>query len=431
MNPNRSLFSGSMSATRHDMKPLGRLDSHHRKGCRPHLVTVSLVLSVVLSGCGGSRCPDIVLICLDSFRADHFTPGLTPNLWEFGNDSVVFHDVVSNAPWTTPSIASVFTGAFPTTHGLNDEGHRLAAKSPPIAQGLVTLAEALEESGYTTAAYVTHGPLAPQLGFDRGFDEYIEVDRVDGSDIKQIVDLGLRLLSSAESPIFLYLHSFEPHLPDVTGSYAGDIARMDSELGRFLEAVQRRNALIAVFSDHGEDPSRASRRHGFDLKQDLLSVPLIVRDGLHAGVVSDPAQLVDLMPTILEFVDVRIPGSVQGRSLLPALRGEGLESTLIVSEAPFQGSSWFSARRGEFKLVFRPVEDSSSDLWWWDEVTGPHIALYNLALDPNEKSNVFESEKKIALSLLAEMAELRSGTSQPTEGESDMLERLRSLGYLD
>ena len=235
---------------------------------------------------------------------------------------------------------------------------------------------------------------------------------------------------SGGSP-FLYLHSFEPHLPDVTGSYAGDIARMDSELGRFLEAVQRRNALIIVFSDHGEDPSRASRRHGFDLKQDLLSVPLIVRDGLHAGVVSDPAQLVDLMPTILEFVDVRIPGSVQGRSLLPALRGERLQSTLIVSEAPFQGSSWFSARRGEFKLVFRPVEDSSSDLWWWDEVTGPQIALYNLALDPNEKSNVFETEKKIALSLLAEMAELRSGTSQPTEGESDMLERLRSLGYLD
>ena len=186
---------------------------------------------------------------------------------------------------------------------------------------------------------------------------------------------------SGGSP-FLYLHSFEPHLPDVTGSYAGDIARMDSELGRFLEAVQRRNALIIVFSDHGEDPSRASRRHGFDLKQDLLSVPLIVRDGLHAGVVSDPAQLVDLMPTILEFVDVRIPGSVQGRSLLPALRGERLQSTLIVSEAPFQGSSWFSARRGEFKLVFRPVEDSSSDLWWWDEVTGPQIALYNLRLTP-------------------------------------------------
>jgi len=246
-----------------------------------------------------------------------------PNLSDLAQESASFRRAYSNAPWTIPSIASIFTGTYPSYHGLNVEGHLVALQGLEIRTDILTIAEMLAQQGFTTAAFVTYGPLNPKLGFSRGFKIYEEIERVDGHDIVQISERVREFLKHAQQPFFLYLHTFEAHLPNTSGSYQGDLRYLDQELARLFALVKEHAETLIVFSDHGEDISRPERRHGFDLTDDLLHVPLLIGGtGIVPALVNQPVQLVDLKPTIADRVglDKLSVGPGQGRSLLPFVR---------------------------------------------------------------------------------------------------------------
>ena len=318
------------------------------------------------------------------------TPEVMPKLSRMAEQSTNFRRAYSNAPWTIPSVASVFTGVYPSYHGLNSEGHLVALEGNRIRTDIPTLAEMLADHGFSIAAFVTHGPLAPQLGFHRGFDRYEEIKRRNGHDIEQISERVRTFLETAQQPFFLYLHTFEAHLPDTGGSYREDLRYLDERLDRVFGLLQGQPTILIVFSDHGKDVSRPKHRHGFDLTDELLHVPLVINGpGVHPLQVDEPVQLIDLKQTIADLagLDRSLPGTGQGRSLVPILQGESLQPVPIIAEAPFQGPGWIRIAWADFTLVFRP-DHQSSDNWWWKEPRKPEREFQRHPLRPRPSSRL-------------------------------------------
>ena len=254
-----------------------------------------ILAGLTLVSCGSREPrPDVVILCLDSLRADHFTPDTMPNLYAVTTHGVQFLNARANAPWTIPSIAGVFTGRLPSDHGLNMEATELTGSA--IRRDVPTLAELFSAAGYSTAAFVTWGPLMPTVGFARGFDEYVEINRKEGSDIDDVVTSAVNFLVQESSPPrFVYIHSFAAHLPDTSGSYAEDVARTDSALVPLITYLLDRDTISVVFSDHGEDLSGDENRHEFALSEALLRVPLVLYSpGFGSKVRSEPVQLLDV-----------------------------------------------------------------------------------------------------------------------------------------
>jgi arylsulfatase A-like enzyme len=162
--------------------------------------------------------PSIVLVLVDTLRRDYlgfhgFEGPISPGLDWLASESTVFENAFTQAPWTKPSIASLFTALHPDTHGLdNHEGLFGARESPRLTTGVlpasaVTLAEALKSSGYRTAAFIANPWLHDRYGFDQGFDTYEIVETLDS-----ILERA-RSFARGEGPFFLYLHFMDVHGP--------------------------------------------------------------------------------------------------------------------------------------------------------------------------------------------------------------------------
>jgi len=317
--------------------------------------------------------PNIVLVSLDTVRADHlslygYPRPTSPRLDRFAADAWVFNESYSVSTWTPPSHASMFTGLLPDHHGLRRVEETLAPEA-------VTAAEVLRDAGYRTAAITDGGFLRPQWGLDQGFDHYQVTPGQpwDPKDAEVVFDDAARWVEAygEKRPFFLFVHTYEAHqpyqnvggfadpfldahyqgpfrdgvrvladvaridaaeLPRVVGLYDGGIRRADHFLGRFLDTLRRRGLLattaVIVTSDHGEE----LREHG-DVEHALgkvfdenVRVPLVVRPpgGLPAGGVRRPATAVsglDLFPTLLDLAGLPAGDPPPpGRSLLAIAR---------------------------------------------------------------------------------------------------------------
>ncbi len=177
------------------------------------------------SGC------NLVLISLDTLRADALAtygadPALGKRLERFAQEAVVFDHARAQAPQTAPSHMSLFTGMYPSVHGVQNVQHkqdpstgRREALIESVPESLPTLAEVLSAAGYATVALTDGGNLNPPHGFARGFDEYTR----ELSGVETQVAEGLDRLSSlrqADDPFFLFWHTYEIHAPYVSpGAY--------------------------------------------------------------------------------------------------------------------------------------------------------------------------------------------------------------------
>ncbi len=162
--------------------------------------------------------PAIVLILVDTLRRDYlgfhgFEGAISENLDWLAKESTVFENAFTQAPWTKPSIASLFTSLYPETHGLdNHEGLFGARGNEALTTGVlpaeaVTLAEALKGAGYRTAAFVANPWMEGRYGFDQGFDSYEVVET-----LPEILARA-RSFVSEPGPFFLYLHFMDVHGP--------------------------------------------------------------------------------------------------------------------------------------------------------------------------------------------------------------------------
>jgi choline-sulfatase len=412
-------------------------------------------VALTMAACGrsagptGARAHNVLLITIDTLRADHvgaygWTRARTPTLDALAREGVVFDRAYAAAPITLPSHASILTGRYPPGHGSRDNGIRVSATVP-------TLATELRARGFSTAAFVAAFPLDHQFGLDRGFDVY--GDRLghepDGRPANerpasQVIDDAIAWLrlhaarlppdrpAPPARPFFLWVHLFEPHAPygrpdtgrPVIDRYDDEIATADLEIGRLVKALgpAANDTLIVAAGDHGEAfGEHGEFAHSIFVYDTTLRVPLIVKiAGGRAGQrVADPVSLVDVAPTVMHAVGGEM-NDADGIDLAPALGGSPLPNRELYAEsfAPVIEFGWAPLRA----LRAGP----------WKYIAAPRPELYNVDEDADERTDRSAGQTAIAQGLDQRVGRY-AGPALPKSlapaADPQAAERLRALGY--
>jgi arylsulfatase A-like enzyme len=418
---------------------------------RIHLPAALALVLAAGSGCGERRAEApvpqrILLVTIDTLRSDHVgcygaERAATRTLDALCAAGVRFEAAVSPAPLTLPAHASLMTALDPPGHGVRHNGvFRLPSAIP-------TLAERLREAGYATGAVVGSQVLDRRYGLDRGFDHYDDqlTERVVGGSgwperrADRVADAALALMDRLGPRFFLWVHFYDPHMtyeppPGFASAfasrpYAGEIAFVDAQLGRFLGGLRSRwgeaGLLVVATSDHGESfGEHGDRTHSYFVYETTQHIPLLLAGpGLPAGrSVAAPVGLVDVAPTVLALAQARPLPETAGRDLTPLLRGEpdGPAQAYFETVAPQLDFGWsplLGLRVGSHKYI-----------------RAPRPELYDLAADPGEQRSLAEQQPERVAELDAALeARLRASPAReasplPMSGETR--EALRSLGYL-
>ncbi|HET9232584.1 MAG TPA: sulfatase [Candidatus Eisenbacteria bacterium] len=184
-------------------------------------------LLVVSANCARfSGRPSFIVVLVDTLRADYlgcygFQGPVSPNIDALARESYVFKNCYASAPWTKPSVASLFTSLNPMAHGVtNHEGAMWSEDEPDLEKGVLrldalTLAERLKAEGYATGAFVANPWMSWQYGFDQGFDVYSSIASIIDPPADRVTLEATRWLESAggREPYFLYLHLLDVHGP--------------------------------------------------------------------------------------------------------------------------------------------------------------------------------------------------------------------------
>ncbi|MEW5807681.1 MAG: sulfatase-like hydrolase/transferase [Acidobacteriota bacterium] len=404
---------------------------------------------------------NVILISLDTVRADFLGYAgswlaETPNIDALAGKGVVFTRAISTNSITTPAHCSMLTGLYPMAHGVHGNGTYALPASEE------TLAEFLKSRGYVTAGFVSAFPVSRRFGLAQGFDLYDdrislpEQEKGDGfrmgifaqrsaGEVADAVISWVRKELPSRKPFFLFIHFFDAHAPYAPPEefirrfgtareqrYAGEIAYIDKQLGRILSSCDRANALddtlIIVTSDHGESlGEHGEETHGLFIYDSTIHVPLIFQGGpcVRRILIEDQVGIVDIFPTVADLLGFSVPPKVQGRSLKGLLLGtaERLDERpyYIESYHPYETFGW-SPLIG-FRKSFEKF------------ILAPYPELYDLAKDPLEEKNLYESQGEHAKETELELSDLlRSIQGVPGRAETRLSVRerelLQSLGYI-
>jgi arylsulfatase A-like enzyme len=449
---------------------------------------------------GPARVPQhVVLVSFDTLRADHlgcygYSRPTSPFLDRLAQRGVLFENAFSSCSHTSPAHASLFTGLYPSQHGVRRNGLGFPDLIPG-KPGFRTLAELLAARGYDTAGFSGVTFLAPIArgfhSFDGAGGNWHEYRQADAT-----VDASLRWLAARRPAdrFLLFLHLFDAHLPHrapddcvrqlafaspneeeafgrkaveregasprVYGSraelareharYDAEVRFADRELGRLFEAMEKAgfgdDTLWIVTADHGEGlGSHSYAGHGKYLYNEQLRIPLILYQGGQGpgARVSSLARHVDVLPTLLELLGASFeqPGfTLPGRSLVPALRAP---------TRPLPASFAFSERRAPAKKP-RPSAPARGPDWEGGEMfsvqdlewkyivnTKGKGQLFDLRSDPLERHNLASSaEAKIKDRLrrlaveTSERAKREGQSVAPRPPDPAIQQELRALGYV-
>lgn len=426
-----------------------------------------LLCVLALSACGPSGRPNLVLIVIDTLRADAL--GLygaaqenAPHLAELAAKGVVFERVVAPSSWTKTSMASIFTGVDPSRHGVRGVKHRLPEE-------LETVAEALQRAGYATFGVQTNPWLHSRFGFDAGFDQY-EFAKFGSADEVNVRALELVDGVKGERPLFLYLHYMEVHAPyrpeaqwfsapplvvpgvgavsdrefderyrrrELRGPeydrrardlYEAELRGLDDAIGRLLSGLRKRGVLdgaaLMVTSDHGESFGEHGQvAHGRTFYPEVYRVPLLLYAPGRAPAGARVGALVrsiDVPATLLAAAGLAIPASVQGTPLLP-VAPEALESRIA------RGAVGLNDQAPDHDYAAVVTDDR---LYIRDRRSGA-VQLFDLSADPGALHDLGPGHPDAAR--LGRLADDGAAAATPGTVELDDSSRrqLEALGYLD
>jgi arylsulfatase A-like enzyme len=347
---------------------------------------------------------NLILISIDTLRADHlgsygYYIEMSPNIDNFASEGVRFSRAISQSSWTLPAHASLFTGFYPSSHGAVN-------KQRSIPPSFLMLGEILRNAGYRSAAFTGGGYLNPKYGFEQGFMDYRHFNRLDSDDVWSFVD------GVGERPFFLFLHTYNVHNyyvpPDLMGFISGEfkedyqelenimsfvenhlledldeesrrvmehlhdrynisILAIDQQFGSFWRGLEEKglldNTIVVFFSDHGEEFGEHGRTfHGGTLFNDQVHVPLLMKlpDGIaKRKVVKEVVELMDVFPTVLEYLGLPVPEGIDGQSLVPLIEGEDVSiDGLGFSELSYHITEKYAVCGESMKLVYSPVTEN-------------------------------------------------------------------------
>jgi len=432
----------------------------------PAVAAVLAMLSAVACAPGRGPARNLVLITLDTTRADRLgcygsQTVHTPNLDRIAADGTVFDHAIAVAPITGPSHVSILSGTFPPFHQVHDNDVAV------VSGGVPWLPEILTSRGYRTAAMVAAYPLRSAMGFSRGFDYFgdqleapagsfvitnlhtIGVASRPGERISEEFRMWLAA-HRGEGPFFAWLHYYDPHWPwEARAGYAelypeqpydGEIAYMDDCIGKVLRALTDEGLAettgLVVVGDHGEGlMEHGELTHALLLYNGTLRVPLIIR---LPWLEEQPSRVdtfvsnADVMPTILEALGIDatgVGGTIQAQSLMPLMSPPHDPSPVGPSaDRPL----YFETLYPYFHYRWSPLTGFVAGGRKY--IHSPADELYDLHADPGERRSLGgPSEHAVLAQRLEELAvELRRG--RPEAGRRrqsrEDIERLRSLGYV-
>jgi arylsulfatase A-like enzyme/predicted Zn-dependent protease len=396
---------------------------------------------------------NLLLITIDTLRADHvgsygYAAAQTPAIDALAARGARFVHAATVAPLTLPAHSSLMTGTFPAYHGVRDNGGFY------LADDQVTLAETFRAAGYRTGGFVAAFVLDHRWGIAQGFDRYFDdfdlaKYRTDvGLDAVQrpgseVVSKAIEWLDADTSrPFMAWIHLYEPHAPyeppeairarfppTLVGAYDGEIATADAQVGRLIEhlstAGRLDRTLVALVGDHGESlGAHGEEQHGFFVYDADIRIPLIVAGPQVAHrTVDDQVRIVDIMPTVLDLAHLPVPQPVQGRSLLPLMRGERLDLVALAE-------TWYPRHHyGWSELT--SISDGR-----YHFIDAPRRELYDTQADPDEQHDLAAENPARADALERALRSFVAQTSAhrapaaPRPVDADIAERLRSLGYV-
>lgn len=405
----------------------------------------------------------VILISIDTLRADHLSSyGYksigTPEIDAYAHNGTLFTQAACQIPLTLPSHTSLFTSTYPFENGVEENAERVPA-------GVVTLASVLQSHGYKTGAFIGSAFLERQFGLDPGFDDYDSPfnfsagSRISGSmifaggpqnpysvrenrDGALVVSATLHWLAEHHGqPVFAFVHLFDVHEPYSIPAeiarqrgfsrYDAQIEYVDGVLGRFRQRLQASGwwdrSLVVLISDHGESlGEHGEKSHGYFIYQSTLRVPLIIHwppgTPAYPAQADQPAGLIDVAPTILDFLHLPAPPSFEGQSLLGELKsggdGHGIVSESVYTRDAFGWAPLRSLRVGKYKYI-----------------DAPNPELYDLQQDPEEQANLVGKNPAQALELRTKLEKLlahRTPQQQAAHKGITPATRalLQSLGYL-
>jgi len=395
--------------------------------------------------------PSIILISIDTLRADHlssygYSAIATPHIDALAKGGTLFSEAGSQVPLTFPSHVSLFTSTYPFFNGIEDNAETLGLNA-------LTLAALLKSHGYRTAAVVGGYVMDHRFGLNRGFDMYDsrfnqpsneesptgEIKRL-GADVVSIATKWLN--ANSNSTFFLFIHFYDLHqpynLPESDSSrlgsgYDAELRYVDEQVGAFLDYLRQRslfeNSLVVLLADHGESlEEHGEDAHGYFVYQSTIRVPLIVHwpagSASFPAKIDEPVRLLDVAPTVLEFAGIPEPPEFQGRSLMELLRTGGSKtprdvySETLYPHMHFGCSALLALRSGRYKYIDAPKPE-----------------LYDLAADPGESRNIYSQRAAIGLAEKEKLSALRARLRRQNPFPQRMLDpgtlaRLRSLGYV-
>ncbi|MEE2750221.1 MAG: sulfatase, partial [Myxococcota bacterium] len=388
----------------------------------------------------------------------------TPHLDGLAERSVVFEQHYAHSSRTGPSMASVFTGLHGPSHGVINPLDAFDAKGT-LAESQVVLAELLSAAGWSTQGFVANINVSARFGFSQGFDGYQHA-RATAEEINRAAKdwLGKR----GTQPYFLYLHYMETHSPyqvpggstafvdpaysgpvdgsheqldsilkgdlslnaedqaHLVGLYDQSLAYFDAQFGALLGFMETQghleNTLVVFLSDHGEEFfEHGAVLHGYTLYEEQLHVPFIVlQPGSEAARVSRRTRHVDVMPTILDMLELDHPEGLQGTSLVNHSAGEGAElpvyaQTQIQAVKTAQVESFTDGQRKLIRQTL-PVERSE---------------LFDLADDPREAQTLASPAGDMREKLEAFKKSLPRAETVEVQLTREEMESLKALGYLE
>lgn len=405
----------------------------------------ALVLGALGAACGRSSPPapapskarNVVLITIDTFRADRLGRGLTPAIDALGASGRRFSGARSPVPLTLPAHVSILTGSLPPAHGVRVNGvvFTPSAASRPLAR-------TLKDRGYATGAFVGAYVLNHRFGLAEGFDVYddaVRRDREGGSTLESerpgaaVADAAIAWLTTARPPFFAWVHLYDPHAPyqppreylaqSGGDAYNGEIAYADAQVARIVRTIRAEHAgttTIIVAGDHGEGlGEHGEQTHGMLAYDSTLRVPLVVAEpGMTPTTIAAPVSLSDIVPSLLARL---------GISPLPA-RGGTVD---LFSEPPVERDVYAETMYPR-AAGWRPLTTLAGDRW--KLVLSSEAELYDLASDPVEQRNVAPEHSPVAEGMTAELRRIASPVpgAGPSPGgiAPDAAERLRALGYV-
>jgi arylsulfatase A-like enzyme len=406
-----------------------------------------LVTLMFAHSAGAAEKTPVVLISIDTLRADHLSAyGYrkigTPNIDSFADKGTIYLHIDSQIPLTMPSHASLMTSTYPFENRVEENSESL----PPSA---VTLASVLHASGYRTAAFIGSAMLDRRFGLDKDFDFYDSPFEAAAGQIPNPYSMRVRrdaaLVTRAArqwigenrgEPVFLFLHLYDLHTPYAlpqgggltpsTAGYDAELEHVDQVLGRFREALARYGfwdrALVILLADHGESlGDHGETSHGYFIYESTMHVPLIIHWPAGAAKyperVSAAGGLIDVAPTVLDFLHIAAPASFEGVSLLP-----GHDDRMIYGESiyPQETFGWAAVRSVQ----------SGTDKY----IDAPKAELYDLSKDPNERVNILPAHPAEARAMKARLDDLMARHPAPprqpaSEPSAHTREVLGSLGY--